>query len=79
MCIDLAKDMTDIIRAAFFDRSNDHRHRQGVLDDAPEKRKSVPFIHIDQTPEPACLRVEMHLSSEDVQELLKRRFRAINL
>lgn len=55
------------------------RNRPGEVDDSPQKRQPVSFVHVDQTSASAAARVHRHLPLGDAEALLKRRFQIINL
>ena len=55
------------------------RNRPNEIDDGPQKRQPVPYVHVDQTNESAITRVHRHLPASEAPELLKHRFQIINL
>lgn len=55
------------------------RHKPDQLQDTPDKRKPVPYVHVDQTTASAIARVHRHLPAEDVPRLLSKRYQIINL
>ncbi|KAL4080013.1 hypothetical protein V8B97DRAFT_1864287 [Scleroderma yunnanense] len=72
--MELIKKLTGATRAVLFD----HR-RPDLVNDSPEKRQPVSFVHVDQTTSSAKARVPRHFPASDVPALLQRRYQIINL
>jgi len=75
---ELLKKLTGASRVQIFDHTI-RRRRPGQVDNGPSKRQPVPLVHVDQTNQSAANRVKRHLPSEDVPDLLNKRYQIINL
>lgn len=49
------------------------------MDDTPDTRTPVSYVHIDQTPAATVARVKRHLPEEEASERLKHRYQILNL
>ncbi|KAI0810786.1 hypothetical protein BC629DRAFT_1589543 [Irpex lacteus] len=76
--VELVKRLTGASRIQPFDHTI-RRRRPDQLDDSPDTRQPVTWVHVDQTAASSVARVHHHLPAEDVPELLKHRFQIINL
>ncbi|KAK2464449.1 hypothetical protein APHAL10511_003597 [Amanita phalloides] len=75
---ELIKQLTGATKVVFFDHTI-RRNQPGLVDGSPDKRQPVLQAHVDHTTASAIARVHRHLPSDEVPELLKRRFQVINL
>ncbi|KEP50706.1 hypothetical protein V565_074990 [Rhizoctonia solani 123E] len=77
-CIETIKKLTGASRVVIFDHTIRRPRPEGTPDNA-DNRQPVKMAHVDQTPESAERRVNMHLPAADVPALLSKRYQIINL